>query len=81
MGRGVSKMTILQDKPYFVKATTKGGGGQKYTKNWQRCLWMIPSGVKNCPHERIKRKEFSTLKCSVKNIDNIIHRGKIKIEL
>ena len=31
-GRGVSRTTILLHKPYLVKVTTKGGGGQKYPK-------------------------------------------------
>ena len=29
---GVSQMTILLHKPYLVKVTIKGGGGQKYPK-------------------------------------------------
>ena len=36
-------MTILSHKPYLVKVTTKGGGGQKYPKFWPRCLWMTPN--------------------------------------
>ena len=44
-GRGTSQMTILYRKPYLVKVTTKGGGGQKYTKNLPRGLWMTPSFI------------------------------------
>ena len=42
-GRGVSQMTILLHKPYLVKVTTKGEGGQKYPKIWPRGLWMTPN--------------------------------------
>ena len=33
-GGGVIQMTIFLYKPYLVKVTTKGGGGQKYPKNY-----------------------------------------------
>ena len=31
-GEGVYQMSILLHKPYQVKLSTKGGGGQKYPK-------------------------------------------------
>ena len=56
-------MTILLNKPYLVKVTTKGEEGQKYPKIWPRGLWMTPISrlvyVVNCrllckPARRIK---------------------------
>ena len=41
-GEGVSQMTILLHKPYFVKVITKWGGGQKYPKILPPGLWMTP---------------------------------------
>ena len=39
--RGVSQMTILLHKPYYVKVTTKGeGGGVKYTQKFDNLVYV-----------------------------------------
>ena len=41
-GRGVSQMSMLLHKPYLVKWSAKGEGGQKSPKNCPHGLWMPP---------------------------------------
>ena len=45
--RGVSQITILLDKSYLVKVTTKGEGSQKCPKNWPHDLWTTPKVKQN----------------------------------
>ena len=41
-GGGVYQLSILLHKPYLVKWSTKGEGGQTCSKNFPRGLWKTP---------------------------------------
>ena len=41
-GRGVAQISTLLNKSYFVKVSTKGGGGQKCPKFCLRGLYTTP---------------------------------------
>ena len=43
--RGVCQMSILLHKPYLVKWSTKGGGGQKCSKICPHGLWTTPKAA------------------------------------
>ena len=49
-GEGISQLSILLQKPYLVKWSSKEGEGQNVQKNCSRGLWMAPSSSWNLDH-------------------------------
>ena len=56
--RGVSQMTILLHKPYLVKATTKGEGGSKISKNLT--TWFMDD-LKTKINKKVKAKKIKKI--------------------